>query len=320
MASAKRDSADRPNRRRPFLQYSHPRCGASPVQTLGAPLRAYNGPSNGFDHFWIKNLSSGILCIRCSRRRVWASGRTLPAVQLVLRAAPRSQRNQSERCKFWYPFMLNTADKNISAEVIPAQNAPSVSRILGTLCITCQRLSPAERCSAAVVHSTRCPVQHRSDTAVFKEQTVLFPEMPAIPLSDMCVLTVTSSKVFQTFSTCQSHWNCQVTLAECTVRDVSSMTLAWVCFFRHSPGGGETGSPHPKSCGFLVMLGGYLGGGGIAPQALLLATTVATSEEEGLHLTALPRNIGRYFRGGGTGPPPHNSNVYSVCFGITARK
>ena len=72
----------------------------------------------------------------------------------------------------------------------------------------------------------------------------------------------------------------------------------------------------------------YFGGGGIAPQALLLTTaastseeegqalllttTVATSEEEGLHLTPLPRIDGGYFGGRGTGPPAHSSGVYFV--------
>ena len=45
MVREMRDFADLSGRDRPFLQCLHPRCGASPVWTLGAPVRAYDGPS-----------------------------------------------------------------------------------------------------------------------------------------------------------------------------------------------------------------------------------------------------------------------------------
>ena len=40
------------------------------------------------------------------------------------------------------------------------------------------------------------------------------------------------------------------------------------------------------------------------------ATSLCTSEEEGLHTALPPRNVGMYFGGGGTSPPPHNDGVY----------
>ena len=48
-------------------------------------------------------------------------------------------------------------------------------------------------------------------------------------------------------------------------------------------GSGETGSPPPKLLDYLFNSGEYIGGGGIALQALLLTLTTCTSEEEGLH-------------------------------------
>ena len=40
------------------------------------------------------------------------------------------------------------------------------------------------------------------------------------------------------------------------------------------------------------------------------ASSPCSSEEEGLHLTPLPRIAGRYFGGGGTGTPPHNIGLF----------
>ena len=128
-------------------------------------------------------------------------------------------------------------------------------------------------------------------------------------------MTVPSSEVFQTFSPCQSHCGylltkrsmcmpsatCGMHSSECFEHDL------WLCsstFSRVWRGRLSTSQaprlPHPAQW----VTGG--GGGGIAPLALLLTNTVTASEEEGLHLTPLPRNAGRYFGGGGTGPPPHN--------------
>ena len=131
---------------------------------------------------------------------------------------------------------------------------------------------------------------------MFKELTVLFPEMPAIPegvsdpickqvveryvcfdcpiqqsVSNVLGLSIALELLVSGRSMCMSS-----ALAECTVLDVLSMTLGCV-FFGTLPGGGET----------VIMLGGYFGGGGIAPHALLLTTTVGTSEEEALLLTTV---------------------------------
>ena len=42
------------------------------------------------------------------------------------------------------------------------------------------------------------------------------------------------------------------------------------------------------------------------------STSPCSSEEEGLHLTPLPRIAGGYFGGGGTGPSPHSTGMYFV--------
>ena len=122
--------------------------------------------------------------------------------------------------------------------------------------------------------------------------------------------------------------------ANCTVRDVLSL----VVFFVIPSGSGETSSPPPSPVassttaastseeeglhasplphnlsGSICDVSVPFGGGGIAPQALLLTTTVATSEEEGMHLTPLPRNTsGSICDVSGTGPPPYSSGVYFV--------
>ena len=114
--------------------------------------------------------------------------------------------------------------------------------------------------------------------------------------------------------------------------------LCWALFIITSGGVGRqalhTPSPAPSSATVAYTseeeglhadplphnLSGYIcdvsvhfgGGGGIAPQAILLTTAVVTSEEEGLHLPPLPRIAGGYFGGGGTGPPPHSIGMFFV--------
>ena len=106
--------------------------------------------------------------------------------------------------------------------------------------------------------------------------------------------------------------------------------VRWLCV---SMGGGKTGSPPPKSsvlplrrprlprrkrdCTLALFF---------TTSASTSATSLCTSEEEGLHTALPPRNVGMYFGGrgtsplphkvsenlggNGTGPPPHNDGVY----------
>ena len=45
-------------------------------RSLDAPGGARDGSSNGFERFWIKSLSSAILCTKCAGRRAWSGENT----------------------------------------------------------------------------------------------------------------------------------------------------------------------------------------------------------------------------------------------------
>ena len=85
-------------------------------------------------------------------------------------------------------------------------------------------------------------------------------------------------------------------------------------FSKRSHWGGKTGSPPPKSSGFVNDSRGNFGGG-IAhlPSSSHWPSTSSpkTSEEEGLHLSLPPHNAGECLGGGRTGLPPR---TVGVCF------
>ena len=66
-----------------------------------------------------------------------------------------------------------------------------------------------------------------------------------------------------------------------------------VSFFITPTGGGETGSPPPKSGGFINDGCGYFGGGGTGP----------------------PHNVLEYLGGGRTGLPPHTVRCALHAYG-----
>ena len=88
-------------------------------------------------------------------------------------------------------------------------------------------------------------------------------------------------------------------------------------FFATPTGGGEQGSPQPRSSGFVNDGRGYFEGRGIAhlpssshPRDGLLPRLWGLRRRKDWHLSLPPRNAGEYFGGGGTGPPPHNAREY----------
>ena len=92
-------------------------------------------------------------------------------------------------------------------------------------------------------------------------------------------------------------------------------SLVVVCLVTPT-GGGEKGSPPPKSSGFVNDGCGYFGGRGIAhlPSSShsrdgLLPRLQGLRRRKDWHLPPL-HNAGEYFGGGGTGPPPHNVREY----------
>ena len=90
-----------------------------------------------------------------------------------------------------------------------------------------------------------------------------------------------------------------------------------VKFFITLTGGGETGSPPPKSGGFVNDGRGYFGGRGIAhlpssshSQNGLQPRLRGLRRRKDWHLSLPPHTAGGYFGGGGTGPPPHIVREY----------
>ena len=104
------------------------------------------------------------------------------------------------------------------------------------------------------------------------------------------------AKCFERSHRAQKHIFCQ-TRDFCAAPGLVSAwkgnVLSVVCFPDVPTGGGETVSPLLKSRAFSFNNDRYIGGGGIAPQALLLTTAATSTEEEGLHLRPFSSNCQR---------------------------
>ena len=92
-------------------------------------------------------------------------------------------------------------------------------------------------------------------------------------------------------------------------------------FFVTPTGGGETGSPPPKSEGFINDGRGYFGGRGIAhrplPHIFEMAFYLVSGDFGGGRIgqALLLTTSGEYFGGGGTGLPPRTVGVYMHMVG-----
>ena len=75
-------------------------------------------------------------------------------------------------------------------------------------------------------------------------------------------------------------------------------------------GGGEKGSPPPKSNGFINDGRGYFGGRGIAHLPSSSQSLREPRRRKDWHLSLPPHTAGVYFGGGGTGPPLHTDREY----------
>ena len=146
----------------------------------------------------------------------------------------------------------------------------------------------------------------------------------------MCLVPL----LFVRLSMCMSTASCCMHSRDVLMHLNGRCTWACLCLKRHfccvlvdvtrgcecygtPTGGGEKGSPPPKSSGFINDGRGYFGGRGIArlPSSSqfrggLLPHLGGLRRRKDWHLSFPPHNTGKYFGGGRTGPPPHNDREY----------